>query len=749
MKTTILLLYNNKRLMYKTSIALFSFIIILSTAACSQKKKSSINGEVFTPKGNLRALVIFAGFKGYDHDQEIENWPSDSELPLYVENGEYKDVFFTDVNQFENISENDRSISRLFYEMSNKEKPFRFMADVYKSRINIDPRGARKWGDMNVRVLEQMKKQDPNFDWIPYDQRKNRPNYEFDNSVTGPDGKPDYVIICYRYIKSWKQQFVPNMNYWIGSGGGVSVLVGVKKFKYNDKITISSDGFHMNTVGAKYPESFRRLFQHELGHELLSCPHHFGAGGALGRYFYSTTSGWGTSVGGESMNRLINAWERWLLGWIEIKHDLADKTDNGIYYLDDFATTGDVIRIKIPHSKNEYLWIENHQKKTIFDQSRWAGQLENVSIGSSGMPDIEKGLYMYTEKIMDEREKINTFIVSDMQRVNGMRLLHAAGNWDYEVPTEVTKTWDEYWNNTMYHFKRKEANPLSGINPFLRYRFDADGDKKIKNKHNFNGGSTESFKIVKEVVGDSTFLFFANHGGRNKEAKRHRRSDAFQLGDTLSINHNPPIINNPKYIPSAGMNAPVVINGLRVAVIGLENGKYKIKVDYGKTKVTTDLRIAGNILLKEIDGEDIDLEITEGVKITIDKSGTINSLNYLGGSFINETIFTLESSFLKLDKRAIMEIKDSSITLIKPDSKLELDANTKLKVLDKSTLAISKGATIILDPSSKITCSEKASIKCQAGSFINGIEMKQDFEFPKNRECNGHQILNRIKKYNK
>ena len=290
-------------------LAFFSFVYF------SSGQRNSMNGEVFTPKGDLKVLIIFAGFKGYDQDQEMNSWNSENEFPDYVKNGRCDELFFSDTSQFLNYpSPDNMSISRLFYEMSSNNRPFRMMADVYPTRINIDPTKCHYWGAMNLSVIKKLQETDPNFDWSKYDNRTNRPNFLFDNSQSAPDGKPDYVIICYRYDKGWAYQPVPNMNRWQGSGGGISIVEGVYDFPFNEKYTITSDGFHMNSVGVKEAESFRRLFQHELGHELLSCPHHFGTGGTLGAYFRSAVMGWGTAVNSSSCTRLINSWESWMMG---------------------------------------------------------------------------------------------------------------------------------------------------------------------------------------------------------------------------------------------------------------------------------------------------------------------------------------------------------------------------------------------------------------------------------------------------
>lgn len=702
---------------------------ILFFCFCSlviQAQNSSINGEVFTPKGDLRVLIIFAGFKGFDQAQNMEAWKSENEFPDYVLDGKCDELFFSDTAQFNNYpSPNNMSISRLFYEMSKNKRPFRMMADVYPSRINIEPTQNRSWGSMNLSVIQKLKETNPNFDWSPYDQRTNRPEYQFDNSISLPDGKPDYIIVCYRYDKSWSHQPNPNMNSWLGSGGGISVLEGVYDFKFNDKYTISSDGFHMNTVGVKEAESFRRLFQHELGHELLSCPHHFGTGNTLGAYFRTCNMGWGTSVNSSSCTRLVNSWESWMMGWIDIKHDLSNYKENGIYEIDDYATTGEVIRIKIPNTKTQYAWIENHQLKSIYDQSRWTGSLENKPIGNDGMSNIDTGLFIYIEDMMPEREKIKTYLVSDMNAVNGAKFLNANGNWDYIASPEYTKSWAEYWNNVLYVFDRTEENPYDGINPFLNYRFDANKDGRIENQHNFNGAfNSEQFSIVKEKAGDSSFLFYGNHASSSPQALKYRRVHSFVVGDTLSMSHNPPLTNNPKYNLAKASQEATYINGLRIQVLSVQDGKYTLRINFDNNQVHKDLRLSGNLILANIENTDIDFNVQKGVTVKVNKSNTINTLKSNGGTFINETQWLIDSAFVQLNENAKLQVEDSSVVMANNKSKIIL-IKSEIKLNDKGNITFEEGSELIFDKKSILNISENATVIIQKGALLNGLVLSK------------------------
>lgn len=72
-------------------------------------------GSAFTPKGKLKILVVCVKFK--DHNVDDVNWPLNQGLPNWALNNEF---LYEDTVAFNNISENDNSLSRYFYEMSKQ-----------------------------------------------------------------------------------------------------------------------------------------------------------------------------------------------------------------------------------------------------------------------------------------------------------------------------------------------------------------------------------------------------------------------------------------------------------------------------------------------------------------------------------------------------------------------------------------------------------------------------------------------------
>ena len=523
--------------------------IVVPSGSVPEAIGAGANGEVFTPKGNLKVLTIFAGFDdgpnippstNFQENQPLSGWtyqPGNPTIPDALIANPDK-WMYDDLNEFGN---GEYNLSEFYSEMSMGS--FKMYGDILKDpvtnqyvRIDVDPTqyAGGTWSGMNKLVLAKMQQLYPNFDWSPYDNRDNFPNFQFDNSATPtPDFFPDYVIIIYRYDKRWGvngnpgTQPVSGMQNWSGSGGAVSHLNVNGGLNYNGYV-FDGAGFTMPS-GADVPDKKLGLFIHELAHELYSCPHQFGVNGTLGEHYFSAPStGFGMMSNYARINFTANAWERWLLGWIDLTTETtqrntdlqsaADLTNNGIYTLRDVVTTGDVIRIEIPRSNGQYLWLENHQSQSMFDYKPWEGK--DPSPEGELIPAMSKGLYMYKEAIEGDRNNVSTGMAYDLTKVNGMELLNANGNYEYDRSPFAVVDPGRYWNNPVYDFKRKLENQTEGTNNYHNYfdnypQNDDSGvtDNLITVSGTANGGISESRSIIRENNGGNSVMTYAHLGG--------------------------------------------------------------------------------------------------------------------------------------------------------------------------------------------------------------------------------------------
>lgn len=705
-------------------------------------------GSSFTPHGTFRVLIVYAGFYTtgvYDDDYPLSVWPNDPindpyhlSVPNYVENGSPTAIFFSDVSQLSDPQyANVINLTRYYYEMSQGK--FTLLGDVFKDpnpnsstygepiRINVDPTGASGWTTLNKRVINKIKTDYAAYwdnIWMPYDNRQNNPNYEFDNSLYNKDGTPatgdgkvDFVIIHWRYEKNFDPEPVAGISGWLGTDGGIASLgcsVTHSNFTVSSGYTVTKGG-----MGALDITSF---FPHEFAHMIYSSPHYMGANSTRGNFFYFPSAGWGMMS--SCIHSMLSslAWESWLLGWTDIVcgssneisdiKDASDLNTTGNYTLRDYVTTGDAIRIKIPGTTKTYLWIENHQKKSVSEIKPLAGHNPSWEISPNLIPDFETGLYMYLEDMTDTRD--NYSIYCGVPYTNRIKPLNAQGNYDYikseypkQDPNNSSLSDSRYfWNNLTYTFQRTEANPISGMNPWMlyfddhhkyvknsstswRWQHDSNPDGVIETYCNLNNGNLEASAILLETDGNNEHLTYAStYGINNGSIALGRRSDAFQVNDEVSISGIIPALNLPEYSVNNAKNANYYLNGLNVTVLS-ENpvdNSITIHISFNDYTLDNDKRWCGLIDLPNLtNNSNSDLIISEGVTLSIDKSGIPNRHSKTEeNDFINPSVFTIKSG-------AKLEIKNGSEMIIKNTSKLVIENGGVLQINAGGKLTIEEG----------------------------------------------------------
>lgn len=655
-------------------------------------------GNAFTPKDELKVLVVFAGFEneGLFTNPEDENWPVNYEnedllgLPTYVnpETGEMPDILFSNISDFTTVIQQNpenTSISRYYNDMSLGN--FKLTAEAFKVpgsnkplKVNIDPSDytSGQWSGCNKLALQKIKEMYPDYNFSSYlsqfDNRKNNPNYNYDNSSTLPDNKVDYIVFIWRYSPAWGTEPIIRMRNWNGSAGGVT---GSGTDYINMNGYTFPTGFKLcNGVGNKL--SITETFIHETAHMIFSCPHVMGANGCGGDKWTFSSGGWGMMQGIHYMF-CTNGWERWLLGWSEIESndeitDLKTKSDineTGIYTIRDFVSTGDVIRIKIPNTEDNYLWIENHQKLGVWEEAQWEGSTPSITYSDGSkdtIPGAEKGIYMYIDNTMYYRTSYSGYT----EGANGLKILNAQGNYDYSHSDFAS--FNEYWGNPLYTFERQEENPISGINPFYLFpdNYPNDNinpvyDNEISYYNNYNKGDNEVYSVVKETNGVETHLLYGHTSGLNYAAKNvfNRRSDAFQVGDEISLSGIVPALNFPDYNYTESKIEPYILNGLSIKILSYnaEDHSFQIKIQFDDFEITESKRWTGNIELPNSSNNSApDIILKTGNTLLINK-GTIPNRHTMTAQndFVNASVFTCKNnSYFKQETNTNVEVLENS-----------------------------------------------------------------------------------------
>ena len=297
---------------------------------------SSTNGWVHTPKGNLHILIIFIkdlnNQPTNDFDGDPINDPNGYWNPTLIPNwtmgasNQLLDETAATIGTNKNLS--------LFYrEMSHGQ--FILTGDIFPELIPTATGTASQ-------AIAYINSNYPGFNWSKYDKRTNHPNYSLDNSVSAPDGKIDYVVFIKRRTPSfWGHSTV---------GGSHTVTTNFSGSPVNFTI------IHGHTAEECFNSSVHHhiFFKHEFAHNLYNSSHYLGANsGSDGKYYYQY-SGWGLMAAWHEQFDVANAWESWWLGWITAQ----EITTNGTYQIKDYITEGDAVRIPIPNTNGEYLWID-------------------------------------------------------------------------------------------------------------------------------------------------------------------------------------------------------------------------------------------------------------------------------------------------------------------------------------------------------------------------------------------------------
>ncbi|MDD2576544.1 MAG: T9SS type A sorting domain-containing protein [Bacteroidales bacterium] len=645
-------------------------------------------GSAFTPKGKLKILVVCVKFK--DHNVDDVNWPLNQGLPNWALNNEF---LYEDTVAFNNISENDNSLSRYFYEMS-KQLPVDKRFKLYGSFLPVEIEnyaGKSSWQGLVSLAVEKMKNI-PNIDSIlsTFDNRKSSIWVRDNSEDIEGDGYVDYVIFNFRYSNTWNESQVPiqGINDWDGSGGGIAEVSG-KIGNIN-----LSNGF----IAASCISKQIKTYTHEFGHNVYNAPHYGTVNGVsysgTGENFYhlQATKFWGLmSCNTNEIFGCANAWESYLLGWNDIKYDLNDFSNDTIIVLKDYMSSGEAIRIRVPYfsynyltgQEYQYIWIENHQGINKFDQ-----RLDFVSdLCGTPLPPSPTGLMIYSEYILNDRLTTSQTITE--RGGCGLYLYDRGGRFDFNV-LNVDSTNSAYCWNKIYNFNKGEENPYSGYSLSSVYHNDKDNNGEI---------NWEEFDDFVELDGN---VIYGNYASNS----------AFRVGDSIGIGTNPPIMTFQRFWKGISIQPqlyqklhPMYLNGISIKVLSQDSlGNMTVRIRFHDYNFNNDIRMCGDIVFPPD-------TININANITIDKSGTTNRMTKYNGEFINPSIITTA-------KNSYLRVKENKNIIIQKESVFVLDSNATIELNENSRIIVDSSATLIIKPNTNLILNGNSKIDVKNGAFI-------------------------------
>ncbi|MBN1415121.1 MAG: hypothetical protein JW973_08490 [Bacteroidales bacterium] len=489
---------------------------------------------------------------------------------------------------------------------------------------------------------------------------------------------------------------------------------------------------------------------HELAHNLIrnSNTGHMGGGGPLNIGDLTTldanSGGWSLLGGAGSSLVSCNGFERWWLNWrgpynnrypIAASNDSSDIQKNDgtrTFYLRDFMTWGDVVRIKLPYldsgALNQYIWLEYHaihKNGKVDFPAFWEIPCKDDGVA---------GIYAYYQVGKDILESND---INDLRTYLTDHLVPicADGNWDISLGEDRASACVADGLVEIQEYFRE--NPLSGNNDLKNHFFNSVEEDILNWKQH-----RKEF-VIKRQNGEET----------NKLANMGDNEDAFTGVINLSLCSNPALFNVVTYhhtrpgntgkIYKSGRidNRKIHISGLRVDMVDQQNGTYRVDVRWDFYDVTRDLIWTGDIVLHE------KVNLTPGKVLTFDQNYTPSKhiRDSITGLFAGPTYFTClgNSSFIMQSSSKVI-LQNLSSFIIESGSLMEINDSAVYTVKSKSTLQIKSGAKLVIKGSGKIEvenggylCIEKGAVLVlsDTSSIIN---LRPGFNLGRNESAIAH-----------
>ena len=655
---------------------IFIYIHLISSILIAQNVYAPYGG-VFTPRGELRALLVLVEFRDeapfFNAEQGLDGWNPREHggFPrgLDLETGEWPSLFFREGGRLlDSAGARFYNHSLDWYWASGGR--FKFLGEVFRDSlerpcvVRISAQGLRDWSGANRRALEEMRLLNPNFDAGRFDRRKNNPQFKRDNALEEEaDGEMDYVIFVYRYSRSWGIQPQRGMERWLGSGGGLASLG-----------SMFLDG---PFAGKLYTTGFTLMynssvFMHELAHMIYNYPHVFGANQVVGLGWQAPSCGWGT-IQNIPIFMGLNAWEAWYLGWLEPK--LVNlEAGRQRFWLGDFQMERGALRIPLPLPAGErpqYLWLEYHSGRHFLDQHPWRGM--EIEAGYR-LGEAPKGVMAYVEGLTDSREEL-------IQSLNGLyanrlRPLHGDGHYDYRWRSDLGYE-KNFWSNRLYVFERGLADATGGYHPALFFRADFNGDGKIALNTDANSASDNEHELcMRELIAGRDLRLYRAFGLAREEqlAEVGLGAMAFGVGQGLGLNYNPYVSNLQRYDSKLCALSPIYLHGLELRFLRYNEDSTAVLVeleDARRPRLRRGRhRWTGSLCL----GPEQSLSLERGAKLLIDHSPLARRhLPNEQGGFDSPSV-------LRLSKGSTLHIKKGASLHIPPPGWLEIEKEAKLLV---------------------------------------------------------------------
>lgn len=714
---------------------LFLFLILLN-AKNLLSQISSNNGWNITPKGEIRILIIFAEIQYPTSSKNVGNinWVQ-GQLPSFA--NDWYDHQWTGSPAGE--------MTKYFSEMSFGS--YKVLGDYISQIIQIDSSdvndisSAQSLASAIIVEANSLGSLNTNsgYNFSDFDLWDDL-NIEGSLKTDTGNNRYDHVMIVPRN--------------WAESSSSTAPQVSIPEPLYSR----NSDTYSIFNT-----QSFT-IRKHEYGHLLLGNNNFHASGGHDNgdweSYLIATQCGWGIMGNGASTLKSINAWERRRLDWKGPNKVMPiscgqlqgeDSTDldalntahEGSYILNDFITTGDAMRIKLPFIPGtefeQWLWIENHQGISVFDNHEYV----------SCQTPFTKGLYMYVQIEKEELNGAEAFEGS----ADYLKFLTGAGMYDVHVSNSIDDLCDGS-TQTRHIQRRTKVNPLTGYSDLQQTDYD------ILNDGHLSFGDREGLFIEYENgdtlaewawKGHERHAFHNGSGGNKKIGIATNPSSASHitlLSDENVVAIGPGDLQN---------NRKIYLNGISVKITNYNTttGAITVDVQFDDIHLDQTTRWCGDSIVLPNMAAVYSSLATAGWSLELDASQILNidrslmpyridnpDTVVIGGQtevlFNSPTTFSMEKDAkMKTYEGSTINVTNGSEFVLGDGNELDIE-NGRLNIMSGSTLILNSGSLLDLsgsggevriDPTSKLIIRGNSSIHLNGDNsnlYIEGLVSVED-----------------------
>jgi hypothetical protein len=550
-----------------------------------------------------------------------------------------------------------------------------------------------------------------------YDRMQINPLLSFQKKDTFSNGRIDMAQF---FVRNCTQKYGSNNN------GGKTGFEITQPIKMNNMLYLFDAATYQGRVGNQdlaHP-AYQPTEIHELAHNILgnSNSAHMGGGGPVdvGDLVTLEFNKGGYSLIGSSGSALIscNGFERWRLDYRgptnpdhaiaanNLNSDISASDGAKTFYLRDFITYGDAVRIKLPYvdqgALSQYIWLENHQVHRNNKEDYPA--YWNTECKDDGIP----GIYAYYQVGKDKREGSYADMLPYL--TDNLIQISAEGNWDIRL---LLSRDAGCISNTLVNIQEYFLpNPFSGYCDLENHFFNSMPENTInwlQHRHEF---------LIKSQNGVVS----------NKLSDMGDNSDPFTGSSIMDLGSNPSAANVITYHhqdESDGRikksttktdNRKIHLSGLKIYMQDQQDGNFKVDVSWDSYEVKNSVRWTGDIVLHET------VNLLSDNTIILDQ-------NYTPNTHIRNPITNLFSgpSYFTCLNNSVLILQSNADFICENLSSIVFEAGSKLVIKDGAALTIKSGCTLLVKSGSGITIEGSGKINIEDGAYV-GIEEEADIQ---------------------